>query len=550
MAGIFGVGTQALDVIQTAEGNFTYDDKINVEVTQRAAQDNWIRPIGGVVNQQGPHTFVLFPMADKYIQMNTVGLEIECKVVREDGTQCTIWDDIVAPINLLGPCMWEQVEVELNDQPFPGASGINVGYKAYLETLLSNDSAAKNTHLNSQFLYLDTPGQFWNMRANQTAVKAAILRATRNGLLDGPEIPEYLYPNPTAQQNAQQAVQNNRNQLAGDVEIVDYEHGNRGRIGTEEERAALTEVQKKLRRYDLFHTYFNQKVEEHTGGLVAMKGEPINQGFDDRYTLTCGSHTFDMFTPIVHDVFKMSNNLGPGNKVMIRLTPYSHDFLLNTAHPDRRYKLIITDMKLHYRTIELVDSVPFPLVEKYEMTQTEMHKSMVVQGSPNAFFRVHNGGIMPQAMIFFMVTVDAAEGNFNENPVQLHHYFIEEMKLIINGENHPVNGLEFDFYRPNSKMAFTYDRMFRHTGAAGGNRGNMVSWNAYQTGTFFVPFDLTTDLCNGFHNHNGKPGYIDVSMRFREALKKSIYVFYEKVFHKQVINDKATGNLIFNDVLV
>ena len=85
--------------------------------------------------------------------------------------------------------MFESVEVRLNGQPFNGASCAHAGYKAYIETLLSYDTDARNTHLNSQFLHMDSPQEYWNMSISEYRHKSTVIEALKRGALEPPEIP-------------------------------------------------------------------------------------------------------------------------------------------------------------------------------------------------------------------------------------------------------------------------------------------------------------------------------------------------------------------------
>jgi hypothetical protein len=85
-------------------------------------------------------------------------LELTLKVTREDGSKLESFADMVAPVNLLGAVFWENVEVWLNDQPFSTAAAANAGLKAYIDSLLSYDFDVRHTHLHTQLMQPDSPG--------------------------------------------------------------------------------------------------------------------------------------------------------------------------------------------------------------------------------------------------------------------------------------------------------------------------------------------------------------------------------------------------------
>ncbi len=182
-----GFHTQAVD-----DGAFNYDDKMLVECSQKSVRSYWVRPQGGVVNQRGPFIFMLEPQVDRYLQLERASLECRMQVTRRDGTKLSYFKDVVAPVNLLGAVMWETVEVELNGQRFSGASSAGAGYKAWMETHLSFDSEASHTHLNSQLMYMDSPGHFGNFQVPKGELELAIRAAVRHGELEGPDYPAEL----------------------------------------------------------------------------------------------------------------------------------------------------------------------------------------------------------------------------------------------------------------------------------------------------------------------------------------------------------------------
>lgn len=63
-----------------------------------------------------------------------------------------------------------------------------------------------------------------------------------------------------------------------------------------------------------------------------------------------------------------------------------------------------------------------------------------------------------------------------------------------------------------------------------------------------LPFDLTPDKCNGLHNHDAERGYADLELKFAHELPESIYVLYELVFPKVVVNEKVENSLSILDI--
>ena len=593
----FGVGSRkaALPFVPVDDGKFNYNQSIPVEVSQKRYRDYWIRPIGGVVNQQGPFTFSLEPSMDQYMQLNRAGVEIVARVVGPDGGVLNAWEDLVAPVNLLGACMWESVEVFLNGHPFPGPSAINVGYKAYMETMLSYDSAAADTHLQTQFFYLDTPGQYGNFRVSSDCMRLAYMRAILSGQEARPEIPEELRADPALQPPDEREDahilklnQTEWNEILNesddeddgeevdeievtDDDVMDYEEATGGsgknvqasgdlapwdlnldgRLDKSKEgwkRRVLDERRKRKRRWALYYDTWKKSLSALQKIMSSKRRINVNHGYDTRFTTVSASHPFDMYSPIAHDLFRLDNHVAPGNKLDIRLTMYPHSFLLNSFIPETRYRLEILDMKLHLHTIERKERIAPPMSELYNMNQTQVHRQLVAKGLPSTTFRIHNGGVMPKTIIVAMVYAQAAEGRYNYNPFNFHHFHINRLAFNINGETYPSDGLRFNFRGENIMCARGYSWVYDNTGAYKGTSGNLITRNAFQAGAFIVSTDLCPDKCNLRHNHGADYGYIDLDLSFDVELPEPIYVIYEFVYNKVVVNDKVENEVAVLDV--
>ena len=528
----FGVGRNAevYSTVGVTDGNFDYNEKVMVETAQVGSRSFSIGPIGGVVNQAGPFTFRIEPMGDSYLQLNRARLEARCRVVKPNGENISLWEDVVAPVNLLGATMWETCTVLINTHDrVNGSAATNVGYKAYLETMLSYDSDSRTTQLHTQFFNLDSPGQFNNMKAGKAALKQALYRAFENGEEEAerPTIPLRYRMGDHFHELLQEAI--DAAAAAGDDTLVDPSTIKQ-----------LSEDAKRAKRYQLYDTVIDPKLAD-LGGIAAQSGEDYNKGFCGRCTKVAGSHQFDMYSPVPHDFFKLSNHIAPGNTIEVRLTPHSAPFLLNSYLGDQKYKLVIDDLKLHLHSIER--AVAPPVKELYLMNETQLHKQLVASGSPSTSFRIHNGGIMPKTVVVAMVSVAAAEGSYEENPFQFFHFYAKNMHLMVNGQQVPQGGIETDFTKENSICSRAYFHLFENTGASETSRGNLISYAAYQAGCFIQAWDQTYDKCNGLHNHRGELGYIDLNIQFSLELNEPIYVIYELVFPKVIINDKMVNEV-------
>ncbi len=317
---------------------------------------------------------------------------------------------------------------------------------------------------------------------------------------------------------------------------------------TDEDEKCLTAAQLLKRRRTMLNEYIATKTAKVA--RVVRSAGPYNRGFSERFAICAGSVEFDTFSPITHDIFRMNNHLAPGNRLTLILHPAKDTFLLNTYLRSRGFRLQITDLKLHLRTIERRERIVQPVREIYFMSETQLHKQIVAAGSPNVLFRVHQSGVMPKQIVVGFVACKAAEGNYEYNPFHFHHFNCEHIELQINGEQYPSGGLQMDFSGPNALCSRAYRWVAENTGAAASGRGNLISLAHFQAGSFLIPFDLTVDQCNQLHQHQARYGFIDLFVRFSKPLRQPIYVIYETAYPRVVVNDKRNSDLAVLDVEV
>ena len=102
--------------------------------------------------QDGPLEFDI-SSAEDYVDLGRTFLYIKAKIVKANGTALSN-DTKVAPVNLWLHSLFSQVDITLN-RKLVTPSVPTYPYKAYLETLLSYGTDAKESQLTSQLWYLD-----------------------------------------------------------------------------------------------------------------------------------------------------------------------------------------------------------------------------------------------------------------------------------------------------------------------------------------------------------------------------------------------------------
>lgn len=523
----FGVGTKhnAFRSVGVDDGNFNYGEQIRVETSQKTSRTFWIPPLGGVSNQSGPFNFSVEPMVDQYWAANRAAIEATVSILKPNGAEIDSVEDVVAPCNLIGPSLFENIDISINGHHFPGSSGMNSQYKAMIETLLSYDQDARLTHLMCQGFHLDTPGEFGNMDLDELTMMKMIYAQIKSGQMEAPTFPQAM----------------RREGEAGYIEPDYWDDWD------EDQRLHYTKLIEK-KRIEYLETHCKEHLRQDVNANRLSSKTKVNSGFVARYRLMAGSKRLNLIFPICHDFFNMTNHIGPLNKVDIKLTRSKDPFLLNSYLKEKGYKMHIHDLKLHLHTIQRKERINIPEIERFRFNQTELRKHVMLKGVTNHTEKLYFQGVLPKTIIVAMVYTRAAEGEYNYNPYNFHHFDIRQMNLLINGEANPSTGLTFDFSKPNAQIARSYRWVFENTGALSGGRGNLVSYPGFELGNFMIPFDLTPDKCNGLHNHEGKTGTIDLQLTFDKPLPESVTLISELVFNKMLINDKLNNRVELKDI--
>jgi hypothetical protein len=278
--------------------------------------------------------------------------------------------------------------------------------------------------------------------------------------------------------------------------------------------------------------------------------DPSNPGFKERYNMVRGSRTFDVCAGIPADFLRSENHLCPGNRLTIKLTRASDDFLLiRDAAAPTTYKLKILDVKLNWVAVRLSDKVPSPRIERYLMTRTELGVETIAQGLRRKNMILFTGDKMPKSVIIAMVDSAAFEGSQRRNPFNFKHYSTKSVMLKVNGQQVPSQPIVTDFTSNPPLISQAYMNLFLQTGCYRQDRGSLISLAAFQGGSFITAFDLHPDLCNGFHLHTSPKGQIDVSIEWDAALPNAVTILYHLTFDEVLMKQAGPAPAVLTETI-
>jgi hypothetical protein len=103
-----------------------------------------------------PIEFSISGSGQDYIDLNNTQLYVKAQILRANNTAIDNTDEI-GPTNLFLHSLFSEVDISLNDTLITSSNN-TYSYRAYLETLLSYGSGAKETQLGASLYYKDTAG--------------------------------------------------------------------------------------------------------------------------------------------------------------------------------------------------------------------------------------------------------------------------------------------------------------------------------------------------------------------------------------------------------
>ena len=138
-----------------------------------------------------------------------------------------------------------------------------------------------------------------------------------------------------------------------------------------------------------------------------------------------------------------------------------------------------------------------------------------------------------------MLKTSHYNGQSRYNPYNFENHGINYVSLRVNNEQVPSSP-----YTPNyadDLYIREYREFFDNLGICHDDVGNAVTYDQYKNGMNLYAFDLSPDLCNGFHHHPVKQGTIDLTVHFTADLTEALTFLVMGTYNVVVEIDKASG---------
>lgn len=149
-----GIGTFITDETELTSHGLDVFSVPPVDNILKEGKTVYFHPVNSV-ESKGPFEFIIPRDPDSYMYMPFTRLEGTVEVKKEDGTNLAAADNI-SVVNLFTQSLFKQVECEINGTQVCDISTPSYAWKSFIETHLTYNKGAKETHLRCSMYEKDT----------------------------------------------------------------------------------------------------------------------------------------------------------------------------------------------------------------------------------------------------------------------------------------------------------------------------------------------------------------------------------------------------------
>jgi transposase-like protein len=283
--------------------------------------------------------------------------------------------------------------------------------------------------------------------------------------------------------------------------------------------------------------------KEETFEITGAAGT-LNTRFVNGHTL-CTNGEFS-FSSLLHiDFFHSQKYLIPGTDLKLKFIRHEDSFSLLGATLQAKIKLHSLRLNMRKLTLDpqIVQAHKAALVKQpviYNITQSQIKTHLLTKGIKNERITNIFRGKLPRSLMVFFVESEAFDGSINKNPFLFKHFDLNYFQLYINGEPFMTKVFQPDFSK--NKFIREYRWALDNIGIQHGDSTNGITPEDYKSNSFVMAFDMSPDMCNGFHPHGSQQGTIDVQVAFKNVLPENIIVLFYAVKNEAIVIDEH-GNV-------
>ena len=228
--------------------------------------------------------------------------------------------------------------------------------------------------------------------------------------------------------------------------------------------------------------------------------------------------------------------------------PDSYTLLTHTSVDATEYRIVLKDLKLHYRKVipsqeqrnRVLKKFEAGGVMQYEITRNIIYTHAVPQGADHFTHTNIVVGPLPFFVLIGLQDSRAPAGHKHYDPFHFKHFDLSDSKLIYQAQSLPTFDMRTTFGSDvkNSKFLARYRHTFDNLGIRHGRDSNALTPERYLKDFPVMVYDLTADQCYNFHNHVEENGALEARFNFSTDTPTNMQVVYYLSFRDYLTIDR------------
>ena len=255
-----------------------------------------------------------------------------------------------------------------------------------------------------------------------------------------------------------------------------------------------------------------------------------NEGFKTRKALAAKSNVLDLMGKLHLDLMQQDRFMINGIDIKLRLTPSKNSFCLLTNTPAKNFKTVITHASLYIRKARINPAIALAHARGLEKANVKYPLKRLVCKN----FSIPSGNLgcvqdnlflsqIPNKLIVALVCSSAFNGDYNKNPFDFKHCFLNFLSISLDGKNVPAKALYPDF-KDAGHCARSYLSTLLGSGAVLKDAGAGFGLSEFKKGTSIFCLDLSPSLIDGEQFELVRSGSLRLEMKFDVALPDPVVV--------------------------
>ena len=231
------------------------------------------------------------------------------------------------------------------------------------------------------------------------------------------------------------------------------------------------------------------------------------------------------------DITTLRNYIPPNVKIMLQFQRNDDQFCLLSHKAVDNYKIELDDLRVRVNRIESSTQVSNYYRKKIQMGNTprisidrSLLKTYTISSGKMDLsqYNIISGRQLPDQIIIGVLEENAHSGDIRKNPFHFQDFDISEACLVVNGRREPPDLYRVDL--ESGDKADLYNSFLENIGVGRDDRECGISYDDFYGGSFLLVWDRTHDRCNRFHRHIQDSGSIDVYLKSKKPLTKTVTV--------------------------